>query len=158
MELFEIMFWASSLWIVPFWSLMWFVPNHAYTQRFVGDLRWCFIPLLLPYSILALPEVGTILLTFSTQMPTPEIVIDLFQEDQVIMLGWLHFLAFDMFVGRFIWLRMLAAERPLYVSTPVLILCMMMAPLGCAIGVAATWESGVAMDTRASSNTPVKLN
>lgn len=148
MELSVVMFWFASIWILPFWSLIWFVPKHALTQRFVGDLRWCFMPLLVPYIVLAAPQVGTILLTFASEMPTPQIVFELFEDTDVIMLGWLHFLAFDLFIGRFIWLRMLQAERPLYVSTPVLIMCMMMAPLGCALGLAATWEKSQPIDTQ----------
>lgn len=134
---------------------MWFVPKHELTHRFVGDLRWCFLPLLVPYIVLAAPQVGTILLTFGSEMPTPQIVFDLFEDTDVIMLGWLHFLAFDLFIGRFIWLRMLESERPLYVSTPVLIMCMMMGPLGCALGLAATWKSGQPIDTQSSSSTVV---
>ena len=84
-------------------------------------------------------------------MPTPEIVIDLFKDPDVIMLGWLHFLAFDLFLGRFIWLRMVVAQRPLYVSTPILILCTMVAPLGCALGIAATWTKEGPLDSLSSS-------
>ena len=88
MELSVVMFWFASIWILPFWSLMWFVPKHALTQRFVGDLRWCFIPLLLPYVVLAAPQVGNILLTFASEMPTPQIVFELFEDTDVVMLGW----------------------------------------------------------------------
>ena len=152
MELTEVMFWFSSVWILPFWILMWFLPDHHLTRRCVGDLRYCFLPLLIPYIIVVLPQVSTILLTLASDMPTPQIVIDLFADEDVIILGWLHYLAFDMFVGRFIWLRMVAMKRPIYVSTPVLILCMMMAPLGCAVGVAATWGEGGPVDSIASSS------
>jgi hypothetical protein len=82
-------------------------------------------------------------------MPTPSVVVDLFADEDVILLGWLHYLAFDMFLGRFIWLRMLEAKRPMYVSTPILLLCMMMAPIGCAAGVAATWGGKGSIDTLA---------
>jgi hypothetical protein len=85
-------------------------------------------------------------------MPTPSIVIDLFADEDVVLIGWLHYLAFDMFLGRFIWLRMLEAKRPIYVSTPTLILCMMMAPIGCAVGIAATWGGKGSIDTLAAAS------
>jgi hypothetical protein len=151
-DLAEVMFWFSSIWIMPFWVLMWFLPNHDLTRRFVGDLRFCFIPLLVPYIVLVLPQVGSIFLTFASEMPTPEIVVDLFADPEVIMLGWLHFLAFDMFLGRFIWLRMVAAQRPLYISAPILILCTMVAPLGCGLGIAATWNKDGPIDSASSSD------
>ena len=134
------MFWISSILIIPFWSLMWFIPQHELTRRFVGDIRWSVLPLLIPYVILALPNAPNILITFASQMPTPEIVVDLFQDDEVIVLGWLHFLAFDLFIGRYVWLRMLSTKRPIYVSTPILILCTLMAPLGFLLGLLATWQ------------------
>ena len=119
---------------------MWFMPQHELTRRFVGDIRWSVLPLLIPYVILALPNAPNILITFASQMPTPEIVVDLFQDDEVIVLGWLHFLAFDLFIGRYVWLRMLSTKRPIYVSTPILILCTLMAPLGFLLGLLATWQ------------------
>lgn len=134
------MFWISSILIIPFWSLMWFMPQHELTRRFVGDIRWSVLPLLIPYVILALPNAPNILITFASQMPTPEIVVDLFQDEEVIVLGWLHFLAFDLFIGRYVWLRMLSTKRPIYVSTPILILCTLMAPLGFLLGLLATWQ------------------
>ncbi len=133
-------FWISSILILPIWSLMWFMPKHELTKKFVGDIRWSIFPLLIPYTILALPNAVDVLSTFLTQMPTPELVVDLFEDDEVIALAWLHMLAFDVFVGRYVWLRMLAADRPMYVSTPILILCTMMAPLGFLLGLLATWN------------------
>ena len=73
-------------------------------------------------------------------MPTPEIIVEFFSDEKVIIVGWLHFLAFDVLAGRYIWQRMLACDRPMYVSTPILILGMMVAPLGFIIGLLATWE------------------
>ena len=133
-------FWISSLLILPLWSLMWFMPKHAITKKYVGDIRWSILPLLIPYTLLAVPNAPDILLTFMTQMPTPELVVELSEDETVIALAWLHMLAFDLFVGRYVWLRMLAADRPMYVSTPILVLCTMMSPLGFLLGLLATWQ------------------
>ena len=35
---------------------------------------------------------------------------------------------------------MLSTKRPIYVSTPILILCTLMAPLGFLLGLLATWQ------------------
>lgn len=134
------LFWTSSLLIFPFWFLMWFMPGHHLTKRYVGDVRWCIVPLLLSYTVLALPNAAEVLMTFATQMPTPEIVVGLFEEDEFVVLAWMHLLALDLFAGRYVWLRMLSAKRPMYVSTPILIMCMMMGPLGFLMGLFATWN------------------
>lgn len=140
MEIEILMFWISSIYIGPIWALMWFAPRNNITKKFVGDIRFTVLPLCIPYAIVAIPEIPTILLTLGSDMPTPELVIDFFSDDKVVILGWLHFLAFDILAGRYIWLRMLACDRPIYVSTPILILGMMVAPLGFLIGILATQE------------------
>ena len=140
MEIEVVMFWISSIYIVPIWGLMWFIPRHEITKKIVGDLRISVLPLLIPYAILAIPTIPDIFATLGTEMPTPDLIIEFFQDDKVIILGWLHFLAFDVLAGRFIWQRMLACDRPMYVSTPILVLGMMVAPLGFLIGLIATWE------------------
>ena len=140
MEIEIVMFWISSIYIGPIWALMWFAPRHNITKKFVGDIRFTVLPLCIPYAIVAIPEIPSILITLGSDMPTPELIIDFFSDDKVIILGWLHFLAFDILAGRYIWLRMVACDRPMYVSTPILVLGMMVAPLGFLIGILATQD------------------
>ena len=71
-------------------------------------------------------------------MPTPSLVVDMFAESDVILVGWLHFLAFDLMMGRWVWQRLVATNKPIYVSMPILFLSMMVAPLGCLIGMIVT--------------------
>jgi hypothetical protein len=84
-------------------------------------------------------------------MPTPEVVVDLFADDEMIILAWLHFLVMDTFIGRYIWMRMLAAERPIHVSMPILLMCMMMGPIGLLAGILATLdvEDDISVPSRA---------
>jgi hypothetical protein len=44
----------------------------------------------------------------------------------------------DTFAGRYVWMRMLAKERPIHVSMPILLVCMMLGPIGLMIGILAT--------------------
>ena len=141
MQLVEILFWFSSIWILPLWSLMWFLPKHEITSRVMNDIRICILPLLIPYAILVIPNILDIFITLGSEMPTPDLVIEFFQDDDVILIGWLHFLAFDILAGRYIWKRMIDLDRPIYLSTPILILSMMVAPLGFLLGIIATWDS-----------------
>ena len=140
MQLVEILFWFSSIWILPLWSLMWFLPKHEITSRVMNDVRICILPLLIPYAILVIPNILDIFITLGSEMPTPDLVIEFFQDDDVILIGWLHFLAFDILAGRYIWKRMIDLDRPIYLSTPILILSMMVAPLGFLLGIIATWD------------------
>ena len=62
----------------------------------------------------------------------------LFQTRELLLAGWLHYLAFDLFVGRWTWQRLVATGQPIYVSFPVLFFSMMVAPLGALLGLIVT--------------------
>ena len=140
MELATITFWFSSLFILPLWFLMWFLPKHDITHKFVGDVRIVVFPLVTSYALLLFPNAPDVLITLGSQMPTPDLVVDLFSSDDMVILAWLHFLVMDTFIGRYIWMRMLAAERPIQVSMPILLMCMMMGPIGLLAGILATLD------------------
>ena len=140
MELTTLTFWFSSVFIFPLWVLMWFLPKHELTHKIVGDVRICVIPLVASYALLLLPNAADVLVTLGSQMPTPEIVVELFASEEMVILAWLHFLVMDTFIGRYIWMRMLAAGRPIQVSMPILITCMMMGPIGLLAGILATLD------------------
>lgn len=137
-ELIELLFWFSSLYILPFWVMMWFAPYHERTAALMKN-EWIYLaPLAVAYTIAVLPNLVDIFILLGSDMPTPAIVIDMFAEEEVILVGWLHYLAFDLFVGRWTWQRLVATEQPLYVSFPVLLFSMMVAPLGALLGLIVT--------------------
>jgi len=138
--LIDVLFWFSSLYILPFWVMMWFAPTSERTAALMRN-EWVYLgPLAVAYAFAVLPNIVDIFILLGTQMPTPDIVVEMFDDREVVLIGWLHFLAFDLFVGRWTWERMVAAGKPMYVSTPVLILSMMVAPLGALIGMVLTRE------------------
>jgi hypothetical protein len=139
LDLIIILFWISNLSIVPLWIMMIAFPNHEITKKIIGN-PLCLLPMLIPYSIAVIPSIPSLLVTFSTQMPTPEIVLELFDEDNTRLLGWLHFLALDTLGGRWIWNRFQTQSMPLIKTAPTLFLCMMVAPLGILIGLILTYE------------------
>lgn len=151
MELIDITFWFSTIYIFPLWIMMWFFPSSEITKKIVGNVKICLFPLVLSYACLLLPNLGNVLVTLGTETPTPVIVIDLFSSDEMIILAWLHFLVMDTFAGRYVWMRMLRAQRPLQISAPVLITCMMLGPIGLILGIVLTSnvEDDISNPTRA---------
>ena len=133
-------FWFSSIFIIPLWIMMWFMPRSDITKKIVGDLRFSVIPLILSYAILLAPNVLDVLITLGSKMPTPDIVLDLFSTDEMIILAWLHFLVMDTFAGRYVWMRMIAAGKPIQFSMPILLVCMMLGPIGLLIGILTTLD------------------
>ena len=140
MELITLTFWFSSIFIFPLWFMMWFLPKHDITKKIVGDVRICSFPLISSYAILLLPNATEILIALGSEMPTPDLVIDLFSSDDMIILAWLHFLVMDTFIGRYVWMRMIAAKRPIQISMPILLTCMMLGPIGLLLGILATLD------------------
>ena len=140
--LIDALFWFSSLYILPFWLMMWFAPAHERTAALLRN-EWVYLaPLAAAYTLAVLPNLVDILVLLGSDMPTPEIVVSLFDDREVILIGWLHYLAFDLFVGRWTWQRLMATNQPLYVSFPVLLFSMMVAPLGALLGLVVTKDIG----------------
>jgi len=140
--LIDVLFWFSSLYILPFWLMMWFAPAHERTAALLRN-EWVYLaPLAAAYTLAVLPNLVDILVLLGSDMPTPEIVVSLFDDREVILIGWLHYLAFDLFVGRWTWQRLMATNQPMYVSFPVLLFSMMVAPLGALLGLVVTKDIG----------------
>ena len=138
----EALFWFSSLYVLPFWLMMWFAPSHERTAWLMRS-EWVYLaPLVVAYTLAVLPNIVDIFITLGSEMPTPEIVVEMFSESEVILIGWLHFLAFDLFVGRWTWQRLMDTGQPIYVSFPVLLFSMMVAPLGALLGLIVTRNHG----------------
>ena len=134
----EVLFWFSSLYILPFWLMMWFAPTHERTAALLRS-EWVYLaPLAVAYALAVLPNIVDIFILLGSDMPTPDIVVEMFSEREVILIGWLHYLAFDLFVGRWTWQRLVASGQPIYVPMPVLLFSMMVAPLGALLGLIVT--------------------
>ena len=130
----DVLFWFASLYILPIWALMWFMPTHERTKQLMNN-EWLFLtPLLVAYMLAVLPNLANLLLALSSDMPTPNLVADLFSDREIALVAWLHFLAFDTMAGKMTWSRLMKAEKPIQVSMPILFLSMMVAPLGYLIG------------------------
>jgi hypothetical protein len=136
--LIDVLFWFSSLYILPFWLMMWFAPTHERTAALLRSEWVVLAPLAIAYTFAVLPNLLDIFLLLGSNMPTPDVVVDMFSEREVILIGWLHYLAFDLFVGRWTWQRLVATGQPIYVSMPVLVFSMMVAPLGALMGLIVT--------------------
>jgi hypothetical protein len=83
---------------------------------------------MLVYAALVLPEFATVF----TAVASPEItgVAALLGTPVGAAAGWAHFIAFDLFVGR--WIHLDSRERGIHplVMAPVLVLTILLAPLG----------------------------
>lgn len=120
----------GNLWIMPFWFLMIFAPRWRFTERFIGGSLG-MIAFLVPavlYGILIIPQLSGLgpmlanpqLNQLAAALGTPE----------GMAVGWLHFLAFDLFIGRWIYLDARQRNVSAWWVSPTLFLTLMVGPVG----------------------------
>jgi hypothetical protein len=109
----------------PFWALMILLPGWSVTRRIVSS-PLIVVPPLLVYAAAVLPDLGTALPAVTS--PTAAGVAALLGSPVGVAAGWAHFIGFDLFVGRWMYLD----ERGVHplVMAPLFVLTIPLAPLG----------------------------
>jgi hypothetical protein len=118
----------GSVAVVPLWALMIFLPRWHRTVRIVSK-PWAYAPLTVVYAALVLPRFGDIA-PVVVGNPGPETVGALLATPAGATIAWIHFLAFDVFVGR--WAYLDSRNRGVHpvVMAPILVLTFLFGPLG----------------------------
>lgn len=123
----DTVFSLSGLLVMPLWAAMILLPRWRWTHRVMSS-PWSVAPAAALYAFLVLPFVAAVWPVVSR----PELgsVAELLGSPAGATIAWAHFLAFDLFVGR--WAYLDARERGVspWVMAPVLFLTLMLGPLG----------------------------
>lgn len=130
---------------VPFWALMILLPRWRWTRRVVGS-PWIVAVPLVAYVGALLPQFGTFAAAVSS--PSYDGVRELFGTPLGAAAIWAHLIAFDLFVGR--WMYLDSLERRLHpvLMAPVLVFTILLSPLGLLTYLAVrTVRSGTAAST-----------
>ncbi len=123
----KILFQLANLWIMPFWALMIFLPHWQWTKRIMAS-PWMVAVLALVYAMLVLPQAIAVLPLLAN--PTLPGIAGLLGTPAGAAIGWIHFLAFDLFVGRWIYLDSRVRKLSAWLASPVLFLVLMFGPFG----------------------------
>jgi hypothetical protein len=126
----DALFQFVSLLPLPFWFLMIIFPRWRGTQRVMRG-RLALMPLLAAYTVFAVPQLPAMLSSFIR--PGPLRLADLaavLGREEIALVAWIHLLAFDLFVGR--WIFRDGQERGInaWPMAAVLVLSMLFGPLG----------------------------
>ena len=120
----EAIFAAANALVLPAWLLLLAAPGWRWTQRVAAVVT----PMLLGviYCYLFVMQFRVLGGSFATL----EQVGRLFSAPTVMLAGWIHYLAFDLFVGS--WMARDGLQRgiPRMVMIPCLLLTLMLGPLG----------------------------
>lgn len=122
----EIVFSIVNAMIMPQWVLMIFAPHGKWTQKLVDSYM---IPLLLAvaYAFYLIKNFGNLdFMSFSTLAG----VKALFSEEQSILIGWIHYLCFDLVAGTWIYKDSLNKSINRVLTGVCLLFCMMLGPIG----------------------------
>jgi len=117
----------SNLMALPFWALMILLPRWRWTTRIMRSPLVSAAPAGL-YAVLVLPRLGEIWPAVSR--PTLSGVAALLGSPAGATIAWVHFLAFDLFVGRWIYLDSQERRVSSWLMAPVLFLTLMLGPGG----------------------------
>ncbi len=117
----------SSWLVIPFWFLMIFVPRWRWTKRIMQSPFVIIAPAAL-YAFLVLPRLGDVMPALFR--PTLPGIVALLGSPAGATIAWVHFLAFDMFTGRWIYLDSRERNITAWLVSPILFLVFMLGPFG----------------------------
>lgn len=123
-----------NLVVLPFWLLMVLLPAWTVTRRLIASPlvvappAVLYLVTLLPVATMILPEVVN---------PVQARIMGLLGTPTGTTLAWAHFVAFDLFVGRWIYLDARARGYSAWWVSPVLVLTLLVGPVGFLIYLAA---------------------
>jgi hypothetical protein len=132
---------------LPFWLLMIFAPWWSLTRRLMKSL---FAPGLFAvlYAVLVVPKIPEMLPLFTKPDISLADIIRELSRPEAMVVAWLHFLAFDLFVGR--WQYLDAQERKVshWLLAPCLFFTLMFGPFGLVLYMGArSWGSAATKPT-----------
>jgi hypothetical protein len=112
---------------VPFWALMILLPGWSWTRRIVGS-PLIMVPPLVGYLVLAVAEFDRLRPVVSR--PSLTGLAEFLGTPAGAAAIWAHVIAFDLFVGR--WMYLDGRERGMHplVTGPILVLTILLAPVG----------------------------
>jgi hypothetical protein len=123
----ETIFSLSNYLVLPFWFLMILLPHWRWTRHLIGSPLVSAAPALI-YASLALMRLGEMWPVIAS--PTLPGVAALLGSPAGATIAWVHFLAFDLFAGRWIYLDARARQITAWLVAPLLFLTLMLGPLG----------------------------
>jgi hypothetical protein len=145
----EIVFQLSNLLVMPFWFLIVFLPHWSWTRRIAGS-PWIVAPAAVLYAALVIPNLGTLLpLLTNPQLAGIAAVLG---TPAGATIAWVHFLTFDLFVGRWVYLDSRNRSITAWIVAPILFFVLMVGPLGLLIYLVLTafWRRSPVQATHAA--------
>lgn len=117
----------SNLVVLPFWALMVLLPTWSVTRRVIAS-PWIVAPPAILYLVTLLPVAGMVMPEVIN--PVQVRIMSLLGTPTGTTLAWAHFVAFDLFVGRWIYLESRGRQYSPWWVSPILVLTLFVGPIG----------------------------
>ncbi len=138
MDLFDISFFLSTMWVGPFWIAMLVYPDHEKTKSVMSGY-WFFLGPIVIWWVLMASDPRA-LVDFAMDSLDPREVLDGLTELLGTRVGasaaWAHFVAGDIVVTRWMWKRCLERGVERWVSAVSVFFGVMLMPVGVAMHLA----------------------
>jgi hypothetical protein len=124
---------VGSISVIPFWLLMIALPHWKITRRICRQ-HWIVAPPIVFYILLLFDALisGRIITMLTTNLLDPTSLAALLAIPSVAVGAWLHLLAFDLWVGRWIYLDSREKGLNAFAVSLILVLVLCFGPLGLA--------------------------
>lgn len=137
-ELLDASFRLANAFVLPFWGLMILLPHWRWSVRILQG--WWYLALLCLYYVLmigyAMSQPSDLEMADIFSSPTIDGIHGLLSQRHVTPAAWSHYLAFDLFVGRWMFLR---EPKRGYWLAPLLLATFMLGPSGLLLYLLLRW-------------------
>ena len=138
MDIYDISFFLSTMWVGPFWFAMLFYPEKEFTDKLMRG-PWFFLgPILIWWIVTASEPQG--LIDLAKDSMDPENVLSglaaILGTNAGASAAWAHMVAGDIFVTRWMWKRCLEEGSDRWITATTVFFGVMLMPIGVAMHVA----------------------
>ena len=123
----DTIFQLSNILVMPFWLLMIFLPHWQWTKQIIGSI-WIVVPIALLYAAFVVPGMPALL--GDLMNPSLAHIAELLGTPEGATIGWAHFLAFDLFVGRWAYWDSRTRNITAWLASPAILFILMFGPFG----------------------------
>jgi len=107
------------------WVVMIFLPKWKWTAKLIIGVSVTLLSIAYAYYIITTFDPSSL-----SSFGTLKGVMNLFTEPASVLAGWIHYLAFDLMVGRFVLLNSQKHQINHFLIIPCLLGCFMLGPIG----------------------------
>ena len=135
MDLYDISFFFSTMWVGPFWFAMLVFPEHEMTKKALKG-PWFFLGPLIVWWLVTIANPQA-MVDLAKDAANPNAILDglaaIMGSRPGASAAWAHMVAGDIFVTRWIWQRCLKQNTPRWIAATSVFFGVMLMPVGLAM-------------------------